>query len=75
MVTDFFKHKTLLKEIVLSDSVWKDYTFHLPHMTGKDVFLLFNINRTWNPQKALGVPDPRHLGIAIGDIRFRDNTP
>ena len=35
------------------------------------VILLFKVNRTWNPLKVLGTPDPRNLGVAIGEIKFR----
>jgi hypothetical protein len=32
--------------------------------------LLFKVNRTWQPLRVLGTPDPRNLGVAVGEIKF-----
>jgi hypothetical protein len=38
---------------------------------------LFETERTWQPLKQSGVPDPRHLGVALGDVwsRFPEDVP
>jgi hypothetical protein len=39
---------------------------------GEEVILLFKVSRTWNPLKVQGTPDPRNLGVAVGQIEFRE---
>lgn len=73
LIKDFFKQKILLDECVLTKSVWNTYEYLIPQDINKEVILLFKISRTWNPQKALGAPDPRNLGIAVGEIKFRED--
>jgi len=73
LVKDFFKQKTLLDEITLSESIWKTYEYSIPDEVGEEVILLFKVSRTWNPLRAFGTPDPRNLGVAIGKIQFKDN--
>ena len=67
---DFFKTRKQLNGIVLREGVWQTAEFNLSEFLGKDVILVFKVNRTWNPKKSLGVPDPRNLGIALGQIRW-----
>jgi hypothetical protein len=70
LIKDFFKEKILLDEITISEGIWKTYEYSIPDEIGEDIILLFKVNRTWNPQKTIGTPDPRNLGIAIGEIQF-----
>lgn len=70
LVKDFFKEKRLLDEIVLKQNIWQTYEYSLPEEVGEKVILLFKVSRTWNPQKWHGTPDPRNLGIAVGQIRW-----
>jgi len=72
LVKDFFKHKKLLDEVTLTQSVWNTYEYDVAQEVGEEVILLFKVSRTWNPLKAFGTPDPRNLGIAIGKIEFED---
>ena len=73
LVKDFFKHKTFLKEITLSRNEWQDAALTVPpEDVGQEAILLLKVNRTWNPLKTTGVPDPRNLGVAVGKITFRD---
>jgi len=65
IVKDFFKKITLIDEISLSRDSWQRYNLQVPYKSGSKVILLFKVSRTWNPQKTLGVPDRRNLGIAI----------
>ena len=70
LVKEFFKKKRLLDEVILNDSVWRTYKYSIPEETGKEIILLIKVSRTWNPQRVLGIPDPRNLGVALGEIVF-----
>jgi hypothetical protein len=72
LVKRLFKEKTLLTEISLDNSVWKAYAFPVSSLLNRDVILLIKVSRTWNPQKTLGIADPRNLGVAIGKIQWKD---
>lgn len=74
LVKDLFKQKKLLAEIILQEPTWKIYRFNLNQELGKQTTLLFQVSRTWNPKKALGKPDSRNLGIALGKIKFRGRS-
>ncbi|OGD19124.1 MAG: hypothetical protein A2W03_05805 [Candidatus Aminicenantes bacterium RBG_16_63_16] len=69
-VVGFFRGKQLLGEVTIRDSSWTTGRFSLPEETGHDIILLLEVSRTWNPLKALGTPDPRNLGVAVGKIEF-----
>jgi len=71
LVKNFFKERKLLDEITLDQNLWKTYEYSLPEEVGRKVILLIEVSRTWNPQKVLGVPDPRNLGVAWGEISFK----
>ena len=73
LVKELFKQKKLLGELTLNESVWNTYEFSVPkEEVGQEAILLLKVNRTWNPLKTTGAPDPRNLGVAIGKITFRD---
>jgi len=72
IVKDLFKKKKLLGEIFLTRNIWQTHELDVSKDVGQEVILLFEVSRTWNPRKALGTPDPRNLGIALGGIRFRE---
>lgn len=71
-VKDFFREKKLLKELILDRNIWQNFDLYIPEEVGEEVILLFKVDRTWNPLKVHGTPDPRNLGVAIGKIEFRD---
>jgi hypothetical protein len=74
LIRRFFREKRLLRELTIATSDWQTYTFAFsPEDIGRSAILLFKVDRTWAPQKALHVPDPRRLGIAVGPFRFEDN--
>ena len=75
LIKDFFKEKKLLKELVFTRNVWQTYRFEIPEEIGQEVILLIEVSRTWVPQKILGVPDPRKLGVALGEIQFSEAFP
>ena len=68
LVKKLFREKRLLGEVTLTDSGWRTFDYLLPEEVGKEAILLIEVSRTWNPQKELGIPDPRRLGVALGEI-------
>jgi hypothetical protein len=73
IIKDFFAQKRLLDEIVINTNSWNTYQYSLPECIGQDIILLLRVNRTWNPLKTRGSPDPRNLGVALGRIEFIDD--
>jgi hypothetical protein len=73
LIKDFFKRKILLDDLRLSKNEWRVFEYRLPEEINRDVILLLKVGRTWNPHKIQGVPDPRNLGVALGEVRFRDD--
>ncbi len=63
-----FKNRRSIGEIVLDKNEWRDFDYSIPDDAGEKIHLLFEVSRTWQPQKELGIPDPRELGIALGEI-------
>jgi O-antigen ligase len=74
LIKEFFKEQRLLDEITLNNSIWRTYEYLIPEEVGNEVILLVKVSRTWNPQKVLGTPDPRNLGVAVGEIEFKDEN-
>jgi hypothetical protein len=72
LVKNFFKQKKLLDELTLNQSIWKTCEYEVPEEVGQELILLVKVNRTWNPLKSLGTPDPRNLGVAMGKIEFKE---
>jgi len=76
LIKDFFKQKVKLGEIILTDTDWQSYVFDVSKEIDKEVILLLKVSRTWIPIEIKGTPDPRNLGVAVGEIRFtEDNNP
>lgn len=71
LIKDFFKTKKMLKEVRLTDQNWTDIELPVGTKIGNDALILIKVDRTWNPLKTTGVPDPRDLGIAVGKIEFK----
>ncbi len=72
---NLFKQKTLLDEVVLEENVWKDLRFDFSDRIWSEFLLYFEVSRTWRPSDALSSPDPRSLGVAVGELRFEDSSP
>jgi hypothetical protein len=72
LIQGFFKHKRLLDDVRLSDTRWRIFSYRLSEEIRQDVILMVKVDRTWNPLKSQGVPDPRNLGVALGEVRFGD---
>ena len=71
LLRDSFRKRKLIDEIVLKNSNWLGKAYFLPNDVDQRRVLLFKVDRTWNPKKVLGVPDPRELGIAFRKIKFK----
>jgi len=70
---DLFKSKDLAADIVIRDKNWQTIRLELPEKTGREFLLVFEVSRAWQPLKILGTPDPRHLGVAIGEMSFEED--
>lgn len=70
LVEDLFKSQELLDEVVLADTRWQTLEYSLPDRVSRQFILFFKVSRTWNPRREKGIPDPRNLGVAVGEIRF-----
>lgn len=70
-VRDLFRHKRLVGEAVLRDADWKTFEYSLAEELGRDIILLIEVDRTWNPWKTQRIRDSRNLGVAVGKIVFR----
>jgi hypothetical protein len=73
LIKDFFKRKMLLEDVRLSNNAWRVFEYRLQEEINRDVILLVKVGRTWNPLRIQGVPDPRNLGVALGEVRFSDD--
>lgn len=67
----YFRGKRLLEEVVFSNSGWMDREFILPESPDQCSYLIFDSDREWQPLQHSGVPDPRWLAWARGDIWFQ----
>jgi O-antigen ligase len=72
LVKDLSWKKRRLDEITLDRIAWQVRRYSLAQEVNQEVILLFEVSRTWNPQKMKGIHDQRNLGIAIGKIQFKD---
>ena len=72
LVEGLFKSQRLLKEITIGDHEWRNVDLSVAGEKGASAILFIKISRTWNPQKATGVPDPRNLGVAVGKVMEKD---
>jgi O-antigen ligase len=72
LVRRLFREKTLLADISLDNSIWKTCAFPVSALMNREVILLIKVSRTWNPHKTLGIPDSRNLGVALGNIQWKD---
>jgi O-antigen ligase len=71
LLKNFFKEKRLIEEFTINENKWQTHRYDLSEEVGSEVFLLVKVSRTWSPQKEMGIPDARRLGIALGRIEFR----
>jgi len=72
LVKGLFKSTRLLKEITITDNDWRNVDLLVADEIGREAILLLRISRTWSPQKVSGIPDPRNLGVAVGNVASKD---
>jgi hypothetical protein len=68
IATDLRTKPKLVKEIRLAENRWERAQLEVLAYVGKQVLLIFETDRTWNPHKAGVSSDPRNLGLALGKI-------
>jgi O-antigen ligase len=68
ITTDLGTKPKLVKELWLAENRWERVPIDVLAYVGRQVLLIFETNRTWNPHKAGVSPDSRNLGLAIGKI-------
>ncbi|MFC2169495.1 O-antigen ligase family protein [Acidobacteriota bacterium] len=66
-----FRKQRLLKEITLLNERWIEHELQISIKPGEKTHLVFETNRIWQPQRSLGVPDPRWLAIAFGKFWYK----
>lgn len=74
LIEDFFKKKKVLDQVILKEGGWNTFVYHIQEEVNREVLLLIQVSRTWNPFKSRGVPDSRDLGVALGKIQFKRAT-
>jgi len=68
ITTDLRTKPKLVKELRLAENRWERAHLEVLGYVDKQVLLIFETDRTWNPHKAGVSSDPRNLGLAIGKI-------
>ncbi|MBN2410000.1 MAG: O-antigen ligase family protein, partial [Candidatus Aminicenantes bacterium] len=67
----YFRKTSVIGERLLNESRWQDFEFRVPEAAGEKIFLVFETDRSWQPSKITGIPDPRHLAIGLGEPWFK----
>jgi len=72
IVQDSFKKRIPLETVEIKNSDWQRKSYDLSAFNGQTIIVFFEVDRTWNPKKYLGIEDPRDLGIALRGFILRD---
>jgi hypothetical protein len=67
----YFRNRNLIKEISLKNTEWKRIEYSPVDQEEEKIFLVLDTDRTWQPLKYSGAPDPRNLGVSLGMIWYR----
>lgn len=70
LVQDLFREKRLLGVVTLNDSGWKEVSYDVTDELNEDILLFIEVDRVWNPHKALGTDDDRDIGVALSQVHF-----
>jgi hypothetical protein len=65
-----FENKKFIEEITLDKNEWVNYKFTIPDISEEKIYLVFETSRSWQPLNSLGIPDPRWIAIALGNVWF-----
>ncbi len=60
--------RACLAVVDLRDHDWKAVSLDVSAWLGSEAVLLIRVDRTWSPEKMLGVRDARLLGVAVGVV-------
>lgn len=66
----YFQKVELIEEVTFHNTRWTDFIYKVSANVGERIYLLFEAGRTWQPYKALGIPDYRKLGVAVGLTQY-----
>jgi hypothetical protein len=66
-----FRKNTLLREVIFREKAWTYFEHPLPGSGEGKYRLVFETDRSWEPAKVSGVPDPRSLAVGLGEIWFK----
>jgi hypothetical protein len=66
----YFRRIEKIEDILLENTGWREWTISLARFSEEKLYFLFEVDRTWRPQQFTKSPDPRRLGIALGEARF-----
>ena len=68
-----FLDEQLLNTVHFVEAGYKGVSYHVPRMTGEDISLKMEVNRTFNPHSqgiSTDVKKNREQGVAIGPVTF-----
>jgi O-antigen ligase len=66
-----FRKRELIEETHLKNTGWERIESSLLGQGEEKIFLVLDTERTWQPLKLTGAPDPRSLGLGLGRIWFK----
>jgi hypothetical protein len=66
-----FNHAEQIDEIELQSARWYLYEYSPGDLSDARIYLMFQVDRVWQPWEAQGVPDKRWLGISVGEVTYR----
>jgi len=66
-----FQAKSLIKDLVFSKNEWQDVELKFNKNEGNKIYLIFETDRSWQPEKYLRVSDRRNLGVGLGQAWFK----
>lgn len=67
----YFRRRELIEETQLKNTEWKRIESSLADQDEEKIFIVMEVERTWQPLKTTGAPDPRSLGLGLGKIWFK----
>lgn len=65
-----FRNRKFIRKIIFNNNEWQEFQYTIPRISGEKIHLMFETSRAWQPLRDLGIPDPRWLAIALGEVEF-----
>ncbi len=66
----FFRRMEKIEDFRIDHTRWMEWSVSLARFSEGTLHFIFEVDRTWRPQELTKSPDPRRLGIALGEARF-----